>query len=245
MAKNKKIVAIMFTSLVDYQKLTNEASQLALEVLSEHDKILTKIINKSHGNIIKHINESIFAEFPSATDAVNGAIDIQKKLKSANALNPKDFQIEVAIGIHMAEVYEEDDDLFGDGINLAARIKAVASKNEILTTQAIYNSIRSEKHMYVRDIGRVSLKNIQDPERIFKVYATEAQFNSETVDSIINEMQERGVDFFDYKQDKNKNIKICMHYIQNLGSEDDEFLCFGITDSINIELNKINNIVTP
>ena len=176
---------------------------------------------------------------------MNGAIDIQKKLKSANALNPKDFQIEVAIGIHMAEVYEEDDDLFGDGINLAARIKAVASKNEILTTQAIYNSIRSEKHMYVRDIGRVSLKNIQDPERIFKVYATEAQFNSETVDSIIIEMQERGVDFFDYKQDKNKNIKICMHYIQNLGSEDDEFLCFGITDSINIELNKINNIVTP
>ena len=245
MAKNKKIVAIMFTSLVDYQKLTNEDSQLALEVLSEHDKILTKLINKSHGNIIKHINESIFAEFPSATDAVNGAINIQKKLKSANALNPKDFQIEVAIGIHMAEVYEEDDDLFGDGINLAARIKSVASKNEILTTQAIYNSIRSEKDMHVRDIGRVSLKNIQDPERIFKVYVTKAQFNSETVDSIINEMQERGVNFFDYQQDKNKNIKICMHYIQNLGSEDDEFLCFGITDSINIELNKINNIVTP
>ena len=186
MGQNKKIVAIMFTSLVDYQKLTKEDFQLALEVLSEHDKILTKIINKSHGNIIKHINESIFAEFPSATDAVNAAINMQKKLKSANALNPKDFQIEVAIGIHMAEVHEEDGDLFGDGINLAARIKSVASKNEILTTQAIYNSIRSEKNIHIRDIGRISLKNIQDPERIFKVYITKALFNSETVDSIIN-----------------------------------------------------------
>ena len=70
----------------------------------------------------------------------------------------------------MAEVYEEDGDLFGDGINLSARIKSLASGNEILTTQAVYNSIRSEKNIYIKDIGRVVLKNIKDPERIFKVY---------------------------------------------------------------------------
>ena len=145
MAQTKKIVAIMFTSLVDYQKTAKEDSKLALEILSEHDKILSKFIQSSHGRIIKHINESIFAEFPSATDATNAAIDIQKTLKETNALNPKDFQIDVAIGIHMAEVHEEDGDLFGDGINLAARIKSVAYKNEILTTQAIYNSIEVKK----------------------------------------------------------------------------------------------------
>ena len=109
MAKNKKIVAIMFTSLVDYQKLTNEDSQLALEVLSEHDKILTKLIKKSHGNIIKHINESIFAEFPSATDGVNGAINIQKKLKSANALNPKAFIFFITV---FTLVINEDTEIF-------------------------------------------------------------------------------------------------------------------------------------
>ena len=243
--QKKKIVAIMFTSLVDYQKLSKKDSKLALEILGEHDKILLNSIKKSDGSIIKHINESIFAEFPSATDASNAAINIQKSLKEANDINPKDFQIEVGIGIHMAEVYEEDGDLFGDGINLAARIKSVAYKSEILTTQAIYNSIRSEKDMYVRDIGRVVLKNIQDPERIFKVYHNKSHFDSETLDSIIHDMQERGISFFDYKANQNQSIKICMHYINNLGAEDDEFLCFGVTDSINIELNKIDNIVTP
>ena len=86
---------------------------------------------------------------------------------------PKDFQINVGIGVHMAEVYEEGGDLFGDGINLAARIKSVASGNEIFTTQAVYNSIRSEKNIYVKDVGRVVLKNIKDPEQIEKAIKTE------------------------------------------------------------------------
>ena len=245
MAQRKKIVAIMFTGLANYSQLVKKDKSLALEILSEHDKILSEIINSNYGNIIKHINESIFIEYPSATDATECALEIQKKLKIFNASSPKDFQINVGIGIHMAEVYEEDGDLFGDGINLAARIKSVSSANEIFTTQAVYNSIRSEKHIHVKDIGRVVLKNIKDPERIFKVYNSKIESKSESIDSLIKTMKERGIEFFDYKQSSNQNTKIAMHYISNLGSADDEFFCYGITDSINIELNKINNISAP
>ena len=245
MAQRKKIVAIMFTGLANYSQLVKKDKSLALEILSEHDKILSEIINSNYGNIIKHINESIFIEYPSATDATECALEIQKKLKIFNASSPKDFQINVGIGIHMAEVYEEDGDLFGDGINLAARIKSVSSANEIFTTQAVYNSIRSEKHIHIKDIGRVVLKNIKDPERIFKVYNSKIESKSESIDSLIKTMKERGVEFFDYKQSSNQNTKIAMHYISNLGSADDEFFCYGITDSINIELNKINKISAP
>ena len=245
MAQRKKIVAIMFTGLANYPELVKKDKKLALEILSEHDKMLTEIIQANYGNIIKHINEAIFIEFPSATDATAAALQIQEKLKKFNAGSPKDFQINVGIGMHMAEVYEEDGDLFGDGINLAARIKSVASGNEIFTTQAVYNSIRSEKNIYVKDIGRVVLKNIKDPERIFKVYNTKVDFESESLDSLINQMKSRGVEFFDYQKSTNQNIKVAMHYINNLGSPDDEFFCYGITDSINIELNKINNLAAP
>ena len=79
MKKNKKIVAIMFTSLVNYQDLAKKDNKLALELLSEHDKILSLIVSKHQGRIIKHINDSIFAEFKSATDSTNCAITIQKK----------------------------------------------------------------------------------------------------------------------------------------------------------------------
>ena len=245
MAKTKKIVAIMFTSLSDYQKLAKEDNKLALELLGEHDKILSLIISDFKGRIIKHINDSIFAEFKSATEATNCAIEIQNKLQKFNDINPKDFQIHVGIGLHMAEVHEEDGDLFGDGVNLAARIKSVAFSNEILTTQAIYNSIRSEKNIFIRDIGRVVLKNIQDPERIFKVYINKPQYSSETLDIVITNMKSRGVDFFDYKANQSSNLSIGMHYVLNLGAPDDEFLCFSITDFINIELGKIDNIDAP
>ena len=245
MAQRKKIVAIMFTGLANYSQLVKKDKKLALEILSEHDKILSKIIKANYGNIIKHINESIFIEFPSATDATGCALQIQDKLKKFNATSPKDFQINVGIGMHMAEVYEEDGDLFGDGINLAARMKSVSSANEIITTQAVYNSIRSEKNIYIKDIGRVVLKNIKDPERIFKVYNNQIDSESESLDSLISKMKERGVEFFDYQKSTSQNIKVAMHYINNLGSQDDEFFCYGITDSINIELNKISNISAP
>ena len=160
----------MFTGLSNYSQLVKKDKTLSLEILQEHDNILTNIFQDYYGNVIKHINESIFIEFPSATDATRCALAIQDKLKKFNATSPKDFQINVGVGIHMAEVYEENGDLFGDGINLAARIKSVAGAEEILTTQAVYNSIRSEKDIFVKDIGRVVLKNIVDPERIFKVY---------------------------------------------------------------------------
>ena len=98
MAGNKKIVAIMFTSLVDYSKLTKKDNKLALELLGEHDKILSAIINDFKGRVIKHINDSIFAEFPSATDSTDCAITIQNKIQKFNEINPKDFQMHVGMG---------------------------------------------------------------------------------------------------------------------------------------------------
>jgi class 3 adenylate cyclase/TolB-like protein/lipopolysaccharide biosynthesis regulator YciM len=245
MVQRKKIVAIMFTSLANYQELVKEDSKLALELLNEHDKILSTIIKEFFGNIIKHITESIFVEFPSATDAINCSLKIQSDLELLNRSNPKDFQIVVGCGIHMAEVYEENGDLFGDGINLAARIKALTAADEILTTQAVYNSIRSEKNIFVRDIGRVVLKNIDDPERVFKIYPTESKFELETLDIIIQTMKNRGIIFYDHQSIAQEKIDICMHYIHNLGDKDSEFLCYGITDDINNVLNQINGLKTP
>lgn len=245
MVQRKKIVAIMFTGLANYSQLVKKDKGLALEILSEHDKILTEIINNNYGTIIKHINESIFIEYPSATDSTRCALQIQKKLKKFNSSSPKDFQINVGIGIHMAEVYEEEGDLFGDGINLAARMKSISSANEIFTTQAVYNSIRSEIDIYVKDVGRVVLKNIKDPERIFKVYNNKIDFESESIDILMNQMKERGVEFYDYNKTSSQKTKVAMHYINNLGSPDDEFFCYGITDTINIKLNENNSISAP
>ena len=108
--QNKKITALMFTELADYTEKVKQDKNLALQILEEHNNILSSVIDNYSGNIIKYINETIFADFSSATNAINAAVHIQKQLKKINGENPKDFQINVKIGVHMAEVYEEDGD---------------------------------------------------------------------------------------------------------------------------------------
>ena len=116
----------------------------------------------------KNINETVFAEFPSSTDAVRCAISIHYNFKKENSQNPDTYQIHGKIGIHMGEVYEKKGDLFGDGVNLAARIQPIAETDGTVCTQSVYNAIRSDNTIFLRDMGRIALKNIQDTERVFR-----------------------------------------------------------------------------
>ena len=117
-------------------------------------KKFLKNIEEYNGKIIKYLDNMSFMQFYSATDAVNCAIAIHKNFITENSQNPETFQMNLKIGIHMGEVYEKDNDLFGEGVNLAARVQAIAKPGGTVTTQAIYNSIRSEDHIFVRDMGR-------------------------------------------------------------------------------------------
>ena len=172
MSKNtkKKLAAVMFCKFVDYDKYVANDKKLAIKILSDYDSVITKDVKKYHGRIIKNINETIFAEFPSSTDAVRCAVSIHYNFKKENSQNPDTYQIHGKIGIHMGEVYEKDGDLFGDGVNLAARIQPISQKDGTVCTQSVYNAIRSDSNIFLRDMGRIALKNIHDPERVFKIY---------------------------------------------------------------------------
>lgn len=243
--RKKKLVAIMFTELAGYNKLASDDEKLALQLLNEHDRIIDKIVDNFSGRIIKHMNEKIFAEFTSATEAIQCGISIQETLRKANEQNPETFQMLVKIGIHMGEVYEKDGDLFGDGVNMAARIEPIAASGEILTSQAVYNSIRSEKDIFTRDLGRIFLKNIKDPERVFKVYVNEFDYNNETTNSLIKSLVERDIQLADRKVDKGKVQSVAVLYLNNLGSSDDEFFCYGLTEDLTIDLGKAGKIRVP
>ena len=166
----KKLAAIMFSKFVQFENYLSEDESFAVKILADHDKILESEVDKNNGRIIKNIDEMVFAEFVSATDAIQSSINIHSELMKYNQTNSDTNQIDVKIGIHMGEVYEKEGDLFGDGVNIASRIQPIAEKGGTVTSQAVYNAIRSDKNIFVRDMGRVSLKNIKEPERVFKVY---------------------------------------------------------------------------
>jgi len=241
----KKLAAIMFTYFVEYDEYLKDNENHAIKVLNESKRILKDDVKKYNGSIVKYLDNMSFIQFSSATDAVNCAIAIHSNFKSENSQNPDTFQMNLKIGVHMGEVYEKDNDLFGEGVNLAARVQAIAKPGGTVTTQAIYNSIRSEEHIFIRDMGRVHLKNIKEPERVFKIYNDEIEYNKETDDELQEKLVKKDIKLVDRKIETKKELSVGITYIKNLGSPEDDFFCYGITQDLIIETTKISKIKIP
>ena len=121
----RKLAAIMFTDMVGYSALSQRNEALALELLQEHRRLLRSIFPKHHGSEIKTIGDGFLVEFSSALAAVECGIEIQEGIAKRNSVNPLHGAFQVRIGIHLGDVVRSDNDVVGDGVNIAARSRAL------------------------------------------------------------------------------------------------------------------------
>ncbi len=134
--------------------------QKAFELLRKNRQIQKPIIEQFNGRWIKELGDGVMASFNTVSDAVNAAIKIQQTCNAA-----KDFQLR--IGIHLGEVVFENDDVFGDGVNIAQRLQSVAKAGQIIINEAAYKKVKESFNC--QKIGEVVLKNKSNPEMIFEV----------------------------------------------------------------------------
>ena len=160
----------MFTDIVDYSKMVQRDQALTLGLVEEHNQIIKGNIEKYPGKIIKFTGDGFMAEFDSSTSAVTAAIAIQKDLSLRNETRSDKHQITIRIGIHTGDVIREGDDLVGDGVNIASRIEGIAPHGGIAVSSMVWQSVKNEKGIFAREVGKVILKNITEPEIIYKVY---------------------------------------------------------------------------
>ena len=155
--------------MVGYSKKVQEDEDHALALLNEHNKILEEQIRAHKGNIIKTIGDAFLADFDSVFNAVNCAVDIQQKLtERSRRLDPHDH-ISVRIGIHVGDVIYRDQDVFGDGVNIASRIESVAGPNQIFISHDIYSIALGKLSYHFKDLGVKELKNISRPIHLYEV----------------------------------------------------------------------------
>jgi len=166
--EDRKLAAIIFTDIVGFSQKMSVDENLALQLLDTHNDILDHSIERFQGRILKRMGDAIFAEFESANNAVNCAIDIQTKLTDYNTDKPTKYLIAIRIGIHLGDVVIRGDDLFGDGINIASRLEPLAEPGGICITQAVYQSVKAHIEIKPELIGEVKLKNIEDKQIIYK-----------------------------------------------------------------------------
>src|SRR5438105_1361706 len=167
--EQRKLAAIMFTDMVGYSALSQRDDKLALELLEEHRRLLREIFPRFHGTEIKTIGDAFLVEFGSALEAAQCAIEIQRTLAKRNHDVKSDRRIELKIGIHIGDVVHREGDVYGDGVNIASRIEALAGAGGICVSMDVERQIRNALEARFEKFGTADLKNIKLPMDLFRI----------------------------------------------------------------------------
>jgi adenylate cyclase len=168
-AEERKLAAIMFTDMVGYTALSQSNSKLALELLQEHREILREIFPRFHGTEIKTIGDAFLVEFTSALEAAQCAIEIQRTMAHRDADAAAERQIQLRIGIHIGDVIHRENDVYGDGVNIASRIEPLASPGGICLSMDVERQIRNAVETRFEKLAPTELKNISVPMDLFRI----------------------------------------------------------------------------
>src|SRR5215471_8939987 len=166
---SRRLVAVFAADVEGYSRLMGADEVGTLEGLSERRAILDRIIGEHGGRIANTAGDSVLAEFGSAVEAVQCAVEAQTALVEANTGVPPDKRINFRIGIHIGDVMVRGGDLFGDGVNIAARLQSIAKPGGICISGATYDQVRKVLPMTFVDLGVQQVKNIQEPIRAYQV----------------------------------------------------------------------------
>ena len=169
----RRLAAIMAADVVGYSRLMehDEAGTLAA-LKSRRKEVLQPLVAKHHGRVFKVAGDGVMVEFASAVSALQCAIDLQHAFAIANASLPEDLRIVLRIGVNLGDVMVEGSDLYGDGVNIAARLETAAEPGGILISGTAHDYVRNKIKVGFDDLGAQTLKNIVQPVRVYRVSST-------------------------------------------------------------------------
>src|SRR5262245_57754372 len=170
----RKLAAILSADVKGYSRLMGEDDEATIRTLTAHRALMTSLIAHYHGRVVDSPGDNLLAEFASAVDAVHGAVAIQHELKTRNAELPIPRQMEFRIGVNLGDVVVEDGRLYGDGVNIAARIESLAEVGGLCISGKVYEEVKSKVALAYEYLGEQVVKNIAEPVRVWRVVMDES-----------------------------------------------------------------------
>jgi adenylate cyclase len=165
----RKLTAILCADVHGYSRLMGEDEEATVRSLSAHRAIIDGLIEQHHGRFVNSAGDSVLAEFASVVNAVECAVEIQTTLKAENASLPYERRMEFRIGVNLGDVVVEGEQIFGDGINVAARLESLADPGGICISDTVHTQIKNKLALNYQDLGAQRVKNIAEPVRVFRV----------------------------------------------------------------------------
>jgi len=165
----RRLAAILSADVVGYSRLMAEDEDATVRTLSQYRERIATLIRDHQGRLVDFTGDNFLAEFPSALDSVRCALEIQKELRTLNADLPAQRRMEFRIGVHLGDVRIESERIYGDGVNIAARLEGLAEPGGICISATVHDQVRSKLETGTQDLGSQSFKNIPEPVRVYRV----------------------------------------------------------------------------
>ncbi|MES0209057.1 adenylate/guanylate cyclase domain-containing protein [Mesorhizobium sp. M0028] len=218
----QRLAAILAADMAGYSRLMEADESGTLARLRTHRiELVDPAIAKNKGRIIKTTGDGMLVEFQSVTDAVKCAVEIQQRMKRRNSDVPQERRIEFRIGINLGDIIFDDDDIFGDGVNIASRIEQLADVGGICVTAAVATQIADRLEIAMEDLGEKTLKNISRPVRLYRV-----GFDSPVLPQV------------EAKRSISKPSIVVLPFSNMSGDPEQEFFADGLTEDIITELSR-------
>ena len=171
----RRLAAILAADIAGYSTLMGADEARTVRDLKDHLAVVLPMVSGHGGRVIDTAGDGILAEFGSVVNAVECAVAIQKAMRTRNAQAEEDRRMQFRIGINIGDVIHDEARVYGDGVNVAARLEATAEPGGISISGAVYDQVRNKLAVNVTDLGLQSLKNIADPVRVYRI-TTEPYF---------------------------------------------------------------------
>jgi adenylate cyclase len=223
----RKLSAVLSADVKGYSRLMGQDEAGTVARLKKYRSLMTDMIQQYRGRVVDSPGDNILAEFASVIDATECSMKIQEKLKKRNVELPKDRRMEFRIGINLGDVIEDDDRIYGDGVNIAARIERLAEGGGICVSGSVFDQIEGKIPLAYVDLGKLSVKNIKNPVQAYRI-------NVESEESLVVKEAAELPD----------ELSIAVLPFENMsGDPEQEYFSDGLTEEIITGLSKLPHLL--